>query len=295
MNLHHLEIFNAIVQEGTISAGAGRMMISQPAASKQLKELEKSVGAMLLQRLPRGIRLTKAGELLAGYARTLFDLSEEAERAVRDLERLRNGQLRVGATPTLGTYLLPDVIVRLRKRFPQLRSSLEVENGDLLGERLAKGKLDLALAESLFDQDSFLSTEFTRDPWVVIAHPGHRLARRRHVTTEMLCEEMFIVRDTRAGESFVEREFVSRRLKLKSTFSLATTEAIKRAVAAGMGIAMVSKLAIDLEVQTKRLAVVRVADLNLVRPVYVHEMQKSRSKPAIAFLCLLKHAVRAMR
>ena len=105
MNLNHLAIFHAVAREGSITLGAERLHISQPAVSKQLQELEKSLGTLLFDRLPRGVRLTETGELLESYARRLFGLEAEAESALAEMRGLERGRLAVGASMTIGGYI----------------------------------------------------------------------------------------------------------------------------------------------------------------------------------------------
>src|SRR5439155_13086068 len=106
-NLHHLSVFHAVATEASVSRGAERLAISQPAVSKQLRELERRLRTTLFDRHPKGVRLTAAGESLADYARRIFALADEAERAMADVAGLRRGRLAVGAGPTAGVYLLP--------------------------------------------------------------------------------------------------------------------------------------------------------------------------------------------
>src|SRR5687767_9056512 len=118
MKFGHLAIFRAVATSETMTAATERLMVSQPAASKQLAQLERAVGATLVDREPRGVRLTDAGRTLAAYAERIFALADEAERAVRDASFVRSGRVAVGATPTLGAYVLPGVLVHFRRRFP---------------------------------------------------------------------------------------------------------------------------------------------------------------------------------
>src|SRR5437868_6918270 len=111
MNLGHLAIFRAVAEEKSVSRGAERLMVSQPAVSKQLAQLERSLGVRLLDRHPRGVRITAAGEVLLTYARRIFAAEAEAEAAIEELRGLRRGRLRVGASTTIGVYLLPEVFV----------------------------------------------------------------------------------------------------------------------------------------------------------------------------------------
>src|SRR3954464_11945751 len=148
MNLIHLAAFHAVAETGSVTAGAARLMVSQPAVSKQVRELERALQARLFDRPAKGVRATPAGEVLAGYARRLFSLVEEAEGALRDLSSLRHGTLSVAATHTIGTYLLPQTIVHFRRRFPGVTLRLDIETAEGLSRRLGEGTVDLALAGS---------------------------------------------------------------------------------------------------------------------------------------------------
>src|SRR3954454_13571043 len=115
MNFNHLAIFRAVADAFSISRAADRLLISQPAVSKQLAELERALKSKLVDRLPRGVRLTASGELLAGYARRIFAFADEGERAIAELAGLRQGRLVVAATPTIGVYWLPSLLVKYRR------------------------------------------------------------------------------------------------------------------------------------------------------------------------------------
>jgi DNA-binding transcriptional LysR family regulator len=127
MNLNHLAIFQAVAQAGSMTLGAERLDVSQPAVSKQVRELERALGVSLFDRVGRRVRLSQAGETLADYARRLFALAREAEEAMADVRTVRRGRLVIGASTTIGTYLLPG---------PALRPGLL---GFSLGWPLAKG------------------------------------------------------------------------------------------------------------------------------------------------------------
>src|SRR5262249_51830476 len=109
MNLNHLAIFHAVAEAGSMTRGAELLAISQPAVSKQVQELENALGVHLFDRIGRRVRLSQAGEILADYARRLFALANEAESAIADVRGVRRGRLLVGASTTIGTYLLPGV------------------------------------------------------------------------------------------------------------------------------------------------------------------------------------------
>src|SRR5688572_28144701 len=147
LNLHHLALFLAVAEERSVSRGSERLLVSQPAVSKQLKQLERALGAPLFDRTPRGVRATQAGQLLSGYARRIFGLADEAEQALAELRGLRRGFLSVAAGTTIGVYLLPEVFVRFRQSHPGVRIDLEIEGSERVQQRLLEGAVELGLTE----------------------------------------------------------------------------------------------------------------------------------------------------
>jgi DNA-binding transcriptional LysR family regulator len=295
MNLNHLAIFHAIAEEKSMTGAARRLLVSQPAISKQLRQLEKSLGVRLFNRQARGVRPTDAGSLLASYATRLFALATDAERAVGELRGLQRGRLRVGASTTVGVYLLPEVFVRFRAAHPGVQLQLEIASSDSLATRLLNGSLDIALTEGVIHHELLESAVIMEDQLVAIAPHDHPLTRKRNVTASILCREPFVVRETDSGtQSLVERTLAQRGLTVNPVMSLGSTEAIKRAVASGVGVAIVSGLSVALEVQAKKLAILRCSDLIIRRPLHrVVERNVYLSQSVRAFNAMLDAMVSA--
>jgi len=269
MNLNHLAIFHATAEEKSVTGAARRLLISQPAVSKQLRQLEKSLDVRLFDRRPRGVQLTEAGVLLASYATRLFSLVEESEQAIGELRGLRRGRLRIGASTTVGVYLLPELLVKFRAKHPGIQLQLEIAASDVLAGRLLDRSVDIVLTEGVIENESLESTSIFEEELVAIAPHGHPRARKKRVNAAMLCREPFVIRETGSGtRSLVERTLGERGLSIKPAMSLGSTEAIKKAVASGIGVAIVSSLSVALEVQTKQLAIICMSDLKISRPIY---------------------------
>src|SRR6516225_4781219 len=147
MNLNHLAIFHAVAQTGSMTLGAKRLDISQPAVSKQVQELERYLHVHLFDRIGRRVHLSQAGEILADYARRLFALAQEAEQAMAEVRALGRGRLRIGASTTIGTYLLPGVLAEFRRCHPNVELLVQIENTEQVHRRLAGHELDLGLTE----------------------------------------------------------------------------------------------------------------------------------------------------
>ena len=290
LNLHHLAVFYAVVSAGSVSRGADALGISQPAVSKQLRLLERSLRTVLLDRQPRGVTPTAAGRVLAEHAGRIFTLAADAERAVADVAGVRAGRLAVGAGPTAGVYLLPRAIVAFRQAHPDVRFTAETEGPDVLRQRLLDGRIDLAVTEAPIEPAAELSaTVLLHDVLVPVAAAGSPLAAQRSVTAEQFCGHPFVARQTATGRpSLAERTLLARGLTVVPVLTVDSTEAIKQAVMAGVGVALVSRLAVATDVAAGRLARVNVRGLSVRHPVYhVRRRDRSPSPAAAAFVRLL--------
>jgi DNA-binding transcriptional LysR family regulator len=290
MNLNHLAVFHAVAEEGSVSRGAERLCISQPAVSKQVRELEAALGVTLLDRLPRGVRLTEAGAILAGYARRLFAVEAEAERAIAELKGLTQGRLVVGASLTIGVYLLPEILGLYRKRHPGIVLELEIANTQVIQQKLLENALDVALTEGLAEADGLEAEVFRHDELVAVVPPDHPLLDEKRVTVSRFCDEPFLTREKGSGtREVVERALAEKGITVRSGMSLGSTEAIKRAVAAGLGVSIVSHLAVREELASGRLRVIALADLTLTRTLHLLRLHgKSESASVRACIALLR-------
>jgi DNA-binding transcriptional LysR family regulator len=286
MNLNHLAIFHAVAQTGGMTLGAERLKISQPAVSKQVRQLERNLRVRLFDRIGRRVRLSQAGEILAAYARRLFALAHEAEEAMEDVRAVRRGRLAIGASTTIGTYLLPGVLAEFWRRHPGVELLVQVENTEQIHRRLAGHELDVGLTEGLVEDEELEAEVFHRDELLLIAAPGHRLAGRPRVPLSALREEPFILREPGSGTRAVEERALARlRLPIRAVMALGSTEAIKRVVAEGVGLAIVSRLAVGSECAAGTLAVLPVAELPIYRPLRLVRRRGRRDGPALQAFC----------
>jgi DNA-binding transcriptional LysR family regulator len=292
-NIHHLLLFEAVSRSPTITAAAERLMISQPAVSKQLQQLERAIGAQLVQRGSRRIRLTEAGQAVATLAQQIVQLADQVPEAIADLHSLRRGRLRIGATPSIATYLLPDLLVRFSRKFPGVRLHVETENTPLLASRLADRAIDVALAESSIHSPQIRSRIFAQDEMLPVAPPDHPLAKKITTLHQFLAESLISHAPIASVMSYVEQVLHTRGFDIKPAFSLPSTEAIKRAVSAGLGVAIIPRLSARAELRAGQLAPVSLKDFTLKRPLCFCTLTgTASSKALIALDCLLKHAVR---
>src|SRR5262249_36433164 len=286
VNLNHLAVFHAVAQAGSMTRGAERLGISQPAVSKQVQELESALGVHLFDRVGRQVCLSQAGTVLADYARRLFALAQEAEEAMADVRAVGRGRLAIGASTTIGTYLLPGVLAEFWRRHPRVELLVQIENTEQVHRRLAGHGLDVGLTEGIIAEDDLDAEVFHQDELVLIAAPGHRLARQPRVPLSAVREEPFVLREPGSGTRAVEERALARlKLPVRVVMELGSTETIKRVVAEGVGLAIMSRLAVSAECAAGTLAVLPVAGLRIARPLHLVRRKGRRDGPASQAFC----------
>ena len=244
LNLHHLRVFSAVAEQGSFSRAAAALRLSQPAVSKTVQQLEREVGLALFDRSGRSPRLTDAGAALFARAREIFGVERVAEEELGALRGLERGVLRVGASTTVATYFLPPLLARFHKQHPAVTLRVLSANTRAVARRLLEGRLDIALVEGPVSHARIPVTPWRDDELVVIAPATHRLVRKKRVTGADLADESFILREPGSGTRVVaESALAEHGVHPQATMQLGSTEAIKQAVAAGLGIAVVSRAA----------------------------------------------------
>ena len=278
LNLHHLRLFAAVVEHGGFSKAARALNLSQPAISKSLTELEKQIHVTLLDRGGRSLVLTEAGRTLYARAGELFGVERVAERELRELRGLKRGALRVAASTTIATYILPIYLGRFRTRHPNVRIRAENANTRTVLRLLLEFRVDVALVEGPVSHSRVDVVPWREDELVVIAHPEHPLLQRGRVNPSDLADELFLVRERGSGTREVsERALALHGVRFGNTMRVGGTEAMKHAVAAGLGLAIVSRAAARDQLALGRIAVLDVEGLVIRRSF---TQLKLRDRPA---------------
>ncbi len=293
MNLNQLRVFIAIADTGSITRASRRLKVSQPAVSKQLTELEHALGTTLFDRVARGVRLTESGRVLEGHARRIFAAETAAEDELAELVGLTRGRLSIGASTTIGSYLIPTVFGRFRREHPSVKLDLEIGNTATIQTALLENRLDLGLTEGFVASDSLAVEQIASDEMVLIVAPQHPLRTRPSVSARALLSEAFIMRERGSGtRDVIEAALAQLDIEIDPVMALGSTEAVKNAVAAGLGVAMVSRLTVELELSTGRLCAVEVSDLRIQRELHLLRLKRKRQSPAIeAFVALLRETL----
>lgn len=260
MNLHHLELFHAVVQEGSVSRAATRLGTSQPSVSRQIRDLEESMGLALLERLPRGMRPTEAGATLFAHAQSIFAVRDQARQALRDRVDLSSGLLSVAASSTIGTYLLPSLLSKFQARYPGLNLRFEMGNTSQVESRLREGWIELGLVEGGASHE-FERGVFGRDELVAVASKAFFERWKMPRSLPGICQLPLILRETGAGSRILlERIFQERGIQPTILATLDTAEAIVRFVEAGLGVTLLPRTVVAESIASGRLLQVPVKD-----------------------------------
>jgi len=284
-----LSAFHTVARLGSVSLAADELHLTQPAVSIQIAALEASAGTALLQRTGRGIRLTEAGELLAGYANRIVDLWREAGEEMATLQGVFSGTLRVG-TVTTAEYLLPPLLVSFIHTRPKVKIKLQVGNRDEIVRMLAGQEIDIAIMGRPPAELKTDSRTFARHPMAFLAAPSDPLMAMRGLTLADVAETRILVRERGSGtRTTVERIFKDAGVPLRVGSEMSSNEAIKQMCAAGFGVAFLSMHTCVLEIEAGLLALLPLADNPIVRDWYVMHLA-SRQLPHVAlafeeFLC----------
>ncbi|HLJ68387.1 MAG TPA: LysR substrate-binding domain-containing protein [Chloroflexota bacterium] len=285
-----IRVFQAVANQLSFSRAAEDLSISQPGVTFHIKALEKEYGADLVERVGKRLFLTDAGRTLAAYVHRMSLLEEEARVALEELKGLESGLLVVGASATIGIYLLPEVVGEFRNRHPGIKVSLRVGNKRHTLERLLRNELDFGLVAGPVEEPALAAEPYLEDELVVIVSPAHRFAREPVVYPGELRRDTFLVRESGSGtQELMEQRLSQLGIEPADTMQLGSTEAIKQAVAANLGISVASRYSVEAELASGRLCTANVPALKMHRRLLLlHHKDKRLSKTAVAFRMLLQ-------
>lgn len=298
LNLHQLATFQAVARHRSYVRAAKELHFSQPAVSAQMRQLEESLGVKLFDQIGRSTHLTQAGEELYLYCEKIFSVIDEAVETMEALRSPETGRLSVGADTTVGTYVIPGLLGKFRQSFPDVEITLDVLNRAALVDALVENRVDMAVMGTVPAEVPVIIEPFAPNELVLIASPSHRLAGRKQIPFAELAHEYFLLREAGSGtRAALEGLFQEAGLPLQVSMHMGNNSAIKQGVIAGLGIALISRVALSLELETNRLVILDVEGFPVMRQWrLVHLKGKSLSATARAFkLFLLQHADRRVR
>jgi DNA-binding transcriptional LysR family regulator len=285
MDLFQLETFLMVAREGSFSRAAKKLYRTQPAISQTVRKLEEELGEPLFDRASRGGRLTDAGKVLQDYAQRLLNTRGEALTALGELRQLTKGKLSVAANELTGLYLLP-ILHEFRRTSPMIRITVLRSLASLIPDRLVNHEAELGVLTFRADESLFHSVVVYRDELCFVVPPGHPLAGSQEVHIRQLGAESFAAHHVPSPyRDRVLQTFAKKKVPLHMDVEMPTTEAIKKFVAMGNGVALIPSICVEAEVARGELIRIPVPELAFERKVrLVWRKNASLSHAARAFL-----------
>jgi DNA-binding transcriptional LysR family regulator len=283
--LHQLKVFEATARHGSFTRAAEELYLTQPTVSIQVKQLTKAVGLPLFEQIGKRLYLTQAGQQLLDTCQRVFEGLEQFEMAIADIKGMKQGQLRM-AVITTAKYFVPRLLGPFCQRFPGIDISLKVTNHQNIQERMANNEDDLYIISQTPEQPDLKIHPFLENPLVVIAPKNHPLVGKKNIPITALSGEQFIMREPGSGtRQAIQSLFDEHEVDVKVRLELGSNEAIKQAIAGGLGISVLSVHTIISEGTTGEFAILDVEHFPIERHWYVASLAgKQLSVVADTFL-----------
>ena len=293
MDDHKLKVFCTVAETKSFSKTSEIIHLTQPAVSLQVQALEELYETKLFDRSGGSVTLTKAGEMLYKYAKEILGLYASARRDINAMIGLVKGNLSVGASSTIGNYLLPSVIVSFRKNHPRIWTNLIVGNTRLVVEKLLAGEIDLGLVEGDVTKHNLIVEKLLPDELVLVMSPDHEWAKRKNISISEITKEPLVMREKGSGtRQMIEKCMEENSINpddLKVSLVLGSTEAIKTAVEDGLGVSIMSAWAARKELKAGMLVASTFKDARFGRHFSLIQRRKGFTSHTLGeFLEFLK-------
>lgn len=293
MDDHKLKVFCTVAETKSFSKASEIIRLTQPAVSLQIQALEEIYGTKLFNRSGCIITLTQAGEVLYKYAKEINTLYTAAEKELGEFTGQVKGVVTIGASSTIGNYVLPAVIAEFRKKYPKVAVHLVTANTKTIVDYLNAGGIDIALVEGEVKKQKLIVEKLIPDEMVLIMHPLHPWARKSNVSIFDVAKEPFIFREEGSGtRQMIEKYLIKHGISpqsIKVVFIMGSTESIKSAVEEGLGVSIVSKWAAKKEIRYGTLKTASLKEDRFMRDFsLLYRKAKDTSFTLDKFLTFLK-------
>jgi DNA-binding transcriptional LysR family regulator len=300
--LQQLRILKAIATEKNFTKAAELLYLSQPSLSKQIKTLEKNLDVLLINRENNKILLTENGKVFLEYSERILALCEESCRALIDLKNGERGNLTVGASQTIGTYLMPRVLALFAQNYPQIDLKVQVNSTRIVAKNVINREIDIAVVGGEIPNElkkNLIVENFVEDEFSLIVSKSHPFATKRLITKEDLYHLNFITLNSNSTiRKFIDKILTQNQIEtrqLKIIMQLNSIEGIKTAVSLGLGAAFVSSSAIEKEIELKTIEILKIDNIRITRMLSIITNPEYYKAKAFDFfykeLCRLKENI----
>ena len=273
-DLRQLEIFCKVIELNSFSKAADAVCLAQASVSERIATLEKMVGTKLLDRLGRKVVPTNGGVFFYKHAKKMLEMKRTVSLAMEDFLGLKQGEIRIGGSTIPGEYILPKLIKCFKKKYPLISVTLFIADTSEIEEAVLRGDIELGIAGSRNPKKKIIYKELWDDELVLVVPAQHRLAKKKEIPVTELYDEFFIIRETGSGTlKIMEHYLNASSSKTINSFKIAarlgSSTAIKEGIKSGLGISILSSLAIDTELRAGILKAVKIKDTSMFRKFYL--------------------------
>jgi DNA-binding transcriptional LysR family regulator len=296
MDLHRLNVFCKVVELASFTRAGESLSISQPTVSEHIRLLEQAVGERLIDRFGRKVVATPAGQIFFQYAKDLVNLGEEALQAVKSFGGKLSGNLLLGASTIPGTYILPSIIRQFRDLHPAIYISLRISDSSEIAGSVIQGELEAGVIGTEWKDRRIRSSVITHDDLVLAVFSGHPWSKKGRVSIHKLEGEPFIIREKGSGTRTVMRRILEENglgiTKLSIAAEMGSTEAVRQSIKSHLGVSIISRHAIEEDLEIGTLTEIQIEGVSFTRPLYSISRRGRRTTPACgAFLEYLRTAL----
>ncbi|MGF7184314.1 DNA-binding transcriptional LysR family regulator [Desulfitispora alkaliphila] len=292
MNLRQLKVFANVVKTGNMSEAAKELYMTQPAVSQTISDLENSLQVKLFDRISKNLILTDAGKVLETYANKILLLVKEAEFTIQDIVSLKQGTLRVGASTTVGIYMLPKLIRSFQEKYSQIQTFFHIDNTQVIESMILNHEIDIGLVEGGVGAEDITVKHLVNDELCLICSSEHPWVQngRKFIVPEELEQETLILREIGSGtREIIEQALTENGVHYTIKHVLNNTEAIKKAVTENIGVAFVSEMAVNDETWVGEFKIMPVKNLKIARDMkFIYHQNKYPSPLFLAFVSHLE-------
>jgi DNA-binding transcriptional LysR family regulator len=276
--LQQLRILKAVAAEKSFTKAAETLFISQPSLSKQIKILENRLGIILLNRENNKLSLTESGKVFLHYSERILALCEESCRALNDVKNGDRGNLTVGASQTIGTYLMPRVLALFAQHYPQINIKVQVDSTRVIAKKVLNHEIDIAVVGGDVPEELKKNLEiekFVEDELILIIPKSHPFAlkKQKKINKDDLYHLNFItLNSTSTIRKFIDNILIQNNIETKQfniVMQLNSIEGIKTAVSLGLGAAFVSSSAIEKEIELKTVEIINIENIRITRTLSI--------------------------
>ncbi len=290
LNLNQLRIFHTVARLLSFTGASRELHLTQPGISMHIKELEKHYKTRLFDRLGKKIVLTQAGTILFKATENILGLVNDAKIKIDDLQGLTSGTLNIGASTTIGTYILPELLVKFRHAHPNIEIAMDISLSQEVVEKVLNNTIEIGFVGHCTREKKLLVKPFAKDPMVLIVAAKHPWAgRRQPVRLQDLSDQPILLARRGSGtRAIMERLFARQKISPKNCMELGTVEGVKKAVEIDLGISIISKYVVARELAAGLIKTVAMSGVDLNRDLYLlYHKDRYLSGAARAFLALL--------